>query len=84
MDGVDRAELSGIDTEDNKEGKTMDRKRATERINQIPIEIVKLKKEHKKCVRNNWIVPAARLRREIDKLEEELNEAYDSFRKGEK
>ena len=51
------------------------------RINEIPHIIKELKKEHKRCVALNWIGAAAGLRKQIENLEQEFSELYDSFRK---
>lgn len=61
----------------------IDKEHRAKRINEIPLKIKELKKEHRRCVAKNWIVPAARLRKQIEDLEQEFTDLYNSYRQGE-
>lgn len=52
-----------------------------ERINAIPHEIAKLKKDRKYCENKGWLSQAAILKKRIKELECEFEELYESYGK---
>jgi hypothetical protein len=50
-----------------------------ERINKIPHEIMKLKKQKQYAVKQNWHTAAAMIGKKIDELEKEFKELCNSY-----
>lgn len=54
-----------------------------QRINEIPFQIMNLKKEKARCENKCWFSTAIMLQNKIDKLETEFHELCASYTKGE-
>lgn len=55
----------------------------SKRINEIPHQITQLKKQRDYCAKRYWFSKAAQTQTQIDKLQDEFKELYDSYGKEE-
>lgn len=55
----------------------------SKRINEIPHQITELKKQYEYCVKRCWFSKAAQTQTQINKLQDEFKELYDSYGKEE-
>lgn len=53
------------------------------RINEIPHQITQLKKQRDYCAKRCWFSKAAQTQTQIDKLQDEFKELYNSYGKEE-
>ena len=55
----------------------------SKRINEIPHQITQLKKQRDYCAKRCWFSKAAQTQTQINKLQDEFKELYDSYGKEE-